>query len=62
LLDETLVSLHEKKKQEKWEVTVLVFKITEAEKSNIYNEKIKISPKSIQTVRLSIPITVRSLK
>ena len=30
--------LHEKKMQKKWEVTVLVFKITEAEKSNIYNE------------------------
>ena len=40
LLGETLVSLHEKKMQYKWEVTVLVFKITEAEKSNIYNEYI----------------------
>ena len=38
LLGETLVSLHDKKMQYKWEVTVLVFKITEAEKSNIYNE------------------------
>ena len=40
LLGKTLVSLHEKKMQYKWEVTVLVFKITEAEKSNIYNEYI----------------------
>jgi hypothetical protein len=40
LLGETLVSLHEKKMQYKWEVTVLFFKIAEAEKSNIYNEYI----------------------